>query len=55
VAFEICEKKNVTQIDFTHAGLIPSFECYEDCKVGWTGHVTESLVKFINDGNGMPQ
>ncbi|RTL59871.1 MAG: SRPBCC domain-containing protein [Sphingobacteriales bacterium] len=55
VVFEISEKKNATQIDFTHAGLIPSFECYEDCKTGWTEHVTESLVMFINDGKGMPQ
>ncbi len=55
VVFKISEKKNATQIDFTHLGLIPSFECYEDCKEGWTGHVTESLVKFINDGKGMPQ
>jgi hypothetical protein len=55
VVFEISEKKNATQIDFTHLGLIRSFECYEDCKAGWTEHVTESLVKFINDGKGIPQ
>ncbi|MDP4261587.1 MAG: SRPBCC domain-containing protein [Bacteroidota bacterium] len=55
VVFEISEKKNATQIDFTHLGLISSFECYEDCKVGWTEHVTKSLVKFINEGKGMPQ
>jgi hypothetical protein len=55
VVFEISEKKNATQIDFTHLGLIPSFECYEDCKVGWTGHITESLVKFINEGKGKPE
>jgi hypothetical protein len=55
VVFEITEKENTTQIDFTHIGLIPSFECYEDCKVGWTGHVTGSLVNFINEGKGTPQ
>jgi len=55
VVFEISEEKNATQIDFTHLGLISSFECYEDCKVGWTGHVTDSLVKFINEGNGQPE
>jgi Activator of Hsp90 ATPase homolog 1-like protein. len=55
VIFEISEKTNVTQIDFTHVGLVPSCECYEDCKIGWTEHVTESLVKFINEGKGMPQ
>ncbi len=55
VIFEISENKNVTQIEFTHLGLIPLFECYQDCKVGWTEHVTESLVMFINEGKGMPQ
>jgi hypothetical protein len=55
VVFEISENKPVTEIDFTHLGLTPSFECYEDCKAGWTEHVTESLVMFINEGKGMPQ
>jgi len=55
VVFEIAEAKNTTQINFTHLGLIPSSECFDDCKVGWTEHVTESLVKFINDGEGMPK
>jgi hypothetical protein len=54
VVFEISERKNSTQIDFTHVGLVPSFECYEDCEAGWTEHVTESLVKFITEGKGMP-
>lgn len=55
VIFEISEKKNGTQIDFTHVGLVPGVECYEDCEVGWKGHVTNSLVKFINEGKGMPE
>jgi hypothetical protein len=55
VVFEIFEKKNGTQIDFTHIGLVPGVECYEDCEVGWTGHITNSLVKFINEGKGMPE
>jgi hypothetical protein len=28
---------------------VPSAECYEDCEVGWTEHITVSLVKFINE------
>jgi len=54
VVFEIFEKENKIEIGFTHLGLIPSLECYEDCKAGWTEHVTESLIKFINEGKGMP-
>ena len=55
VVFEISEKKKGTQIDFTHIGLVPGVECYEDCEVGWDGHITNSLVKFINEGIGMPE
>jgi len=55
VVFEIVEKEDSTQINFTHVGLVPGIECYNDCEVGWNGHITTSLVKFINDGKGMPQ
>ena len=55
VVFEISGKENVTQIDFTHIGLVPGVECYNDCEVGWNGHITNSLVKFINEGKGMPE
>jgi len=54
VVFEISGKKKSTQIDFTHIGLVPGVECYNDCEVGWTEHITVSLVKFINEGKGMP-
>lgn len=55
VVFEISKKGNETQIDFTHIGLVPGVECYNDCETGWNGHLADSLVKFINRGEGMPQ
>ena len=55
VVFEISSENNKTKIDFTHIGLVPGVECYNDCEVGWNGHVTDSLVKFINEGKGMPE
>jgi len=55
VIFELVEKANSTQITFTHIGLTPGVECYEDCYAGWTGHITGSLVKLINEGKGMPE
>jgi hypothetical protein len=36
-------------------GLVPGVECYDDCEVEWTGHVTNSLVKFMNEGKGMSE
>lgn len=55
VVFEVSENKNATQIDFTHVGLVPGIECYDNCEAGWTGFVTMSLVKFINEGKGIPE
>ncbi len=55
VVFETSEMKDSTQINFTHVGLVPGVECYDDCEVGWNGHITNSLVKFINEGKGMPE
>jgi hypothetical protein len=54
VVFEISEKKNSTQMDFTHVGLVPKVECYKDCEAGWNTHITESLMRFVNEGKGMP-
>jgi hypothetical protein len=53
--FEISSGKNKTKIDFTHVGLVPGVECYEDCELGWTGHLTKSLVNFIDEGKGQPE
>ena len=55
LVFKISSLKNKARIDFTHLGLVPNAECYEDCKVGWTEHITDSLVTFMNEGKGKPQ
>jgi hypothetical protein len=54
VVFEISSENNKTKIDFTHVGLIPEVECYDVCEKGWNGHIG-TLVKFINDGKGLPE
>jgi hypothetical protein len=55
VVFELSEKAGATKINFTHIGLTPDVECYNDCFAGWTGHVKGSLVKLLTDGKGMPE
>jgi hypothetical protein len=55
VVFEITSANNKVNIDFTHIGLVPGIQCYEVCEKGWDGHVTKSLVSFMNDGKGNPQ
>jgi len=55
VVFELSSEKNKTKIDFTHNGLVPGVECYNDCEAGWNGHITNSLVNYINEGKGVPE
>jgi hypothetical protein len=55
VVFELSSENNKSKIDFTHVGLVPGVECYNDCEAGWNGHVTLSLANFINEGKGQPE
>jgi len=55
VVFEISSENKKSKIDFTHVGLVPGVECYNDCETGWNGHVTMSLANLINEGKGQPE
>lgn len=54
LVWEFSPGKDSTQIDFTHVGLIPEMECYDDCKPGWDFYLNESLSKLLNEGRGLP-
>lgn len=53
IIFEISRINNKTQLQFTHQGLLPTVECYNDCSGGWTGLIQKSLVSFIKTGKGV--
>lgn len=55
VIFDLVPVGKDTRINFRHRGLVPEVECYNMCVEGWTGHVTKSLLNFLNDGKGQPQ
>jgi len=50
IIFEISEKDNKTQIRFTHVGLVPDIECYNDCSNAWSSYIKNSLRNFITKG-----
>ena len=50
IIFEISEKNNKTQIRFTHLGLVPDIECYNDCSNAWSSYIKNSLQNFIGKG-----
>lgn len=54
IIFEITEKDNKTQLQFTQAGLVPEYECYDICQGAWTTYIHRSLHNLITTGKGQP-
>ena len=52
--FEISREGARTRVRFTHAGLVPDYECYDACSNAWSGYVGESLRSLITTGTGNP-
>ena len=55
IVFEISAEGDSTRIQFTHVGLAPEVECYDDCVKGWDQYFKGSLAKLINESKGLPQ
>jgi len=47
IVFEIFPRGERTEVKFTHRGLVPALECFEDCSTGWRFYVNGSLFHFI--------
>jgi hypothetical protein len=54
IIFEITKQGNKTQLQFTHLGLVPEYECYDACVSGWSQYIQQSLVSLITTGKGRP-
>ena len=50
MVFDIIPNGNETTIHFTHVGLIPGHECYENCVKGWDSIIKQNLFNFITKG-----
>jgi len=50
ITFDIAKKGDKTQVRFTHVGLDPEHECYEDCSSAWGSLVKVNLRKLIVSG-----
>jgi hypothetical protein len=55
ISFEVSEEGGSTVINFTHTGLMPEVECYNNCVKGWNEYIKGSLYKLITEGKGKPQ
>jgi uncharacterized protein YndB with AHSA1/START domain len=54
IIFEIAKKGDETELRFTHAGLVPAFECYGGCSGAWGALVEGNLRKLITTGKSQP-
>jgi activator of Hsp90 ATPase-like protein len=54
IIFEITEKDNKTNLQFTQVGLVPAYECYDICRDAWSNYIKNSLRCLITTGKGQP-
>ncbi len=54
IFFEIARVGGNTVVRFTHKGLVPQYECYNDCSNAWGLLVKGNLRKLITTGKAQP-
>ena len=54
IRFDISEKDGATEVRFTHAGLVPSDECFDVCSNAWGFYIGDSLRNLVTTGEGTP-
>ena len=54
IVFEIAKKGDKTEVHFTHVGLVPAYECYNNCSNAWGLLVNGNLRKLITTGKAQP-
>jgi hypothetical protein len=54
VIFELSPVDAGTEVRFTHVGLAPAVECYDQCSSAWQFYVGGSLRTLITKGQGQP-
>ena len=54
IIFEIAEKGGKTEVRFRHAGLVPAYECYDNCSNAWGMLINGNLRKLTATGKAQP-
>jgi hypothetical protein len=50
IVFEIAKNGSKTEVHFTHKGLVPGYECYNECSNAWGLLINGNLCKLITTG-----
>jgi hypothetical protein len=54
ITFDISKNGDKTEVRFTHVGLVPEFECFDNCSNAWGFYINGSLRDLIATGKGEP-
>ena len=54
IRFELSGKDGMTEVRFTHAGLVSAYECFDVCSNAWGFFIGDSLRSLITTGVGTP-
>ena len=54
IVFDIAKRDYKTELRFTHVGLVPAYECYNNCSNAWDLLVTGNLRNLITTGKAQP-
>ena len=54
ITFDISKKGDKTEVRFTHLGLVPEYECFENCSSAWGFYINRSLRNLITTGKRQP-
>lgn len=54
IVFEITRNNGMTDLRFTHVGLVPTLECYDGCSGAWNSYITGSLRNLVTTGQAQP-
>lgn len=48
-SFDVSKDGDKTRVTFTHEGLTPQIECYNQCSAGWKGYL-DRLAERLSEG-----
>jgi hypothetical protein len=54
IVFDVSRTDGGTEVRFTHIGLVPQFECFDNCSNAWGFYINGSLRRLITTGTGEP-